>query len=315
MASGEGPVDPPGFGPTPNEAPEAAAEPTAVGSEAITDAEPAPSAEGASSEPSEPSAATSEPVPSEGSAELTSAEAAPAEAPPGDTTKAPEPPVPGLRPKPHEAAKAWLRDYFLGEDPQFLAAVVPFCFLSMLLFTRHPIKTNFIFDEQEALLANPYVRSVMEKAPKFHWLDAFKRDFWGLGPERSIGSYRPIPNLVWRFLWMCGAREHNPFLHHWVNVLFHGANGALLTLILWRLTKRPVLAWLGGMFLVASAVLTEAVSGVVGIADVFGTFGCLVALYALTLRMPFMAFWVVFGSLFGLDNHHRQLLTAESHLC
>lgn len=308
MASGEGPVDPPGFGPTPNEAPEAAAEPTAVGSESITDAEPAPSAEGASSEPSEPSAATSEPVPSEGSAELTSAEAAPAEAPPGDTTKAPEPPVPGLRPKPHEAAKAWLRDYFLGEDPQFLAAVVPFCFLSMLLFTRHPIKTNFIFDEQEALLANPYVRSVMEKAPKFHWLDAFKRDFWGLGPERSIGSYRPIPNLVWRFLWMCGAREHNPFLHHWVNVLFHGANGALLTLILWRLTKRPVLAWLGGMFLVASAVLTEAVSGVVGIADVFGTFGCLVALYALTLRMPFMAFWVVFGSLFGLYSKESAMI-------
>ncbi len=208
----------------------------------------------------------------------------------------------------HKAAFRWAREYFLGEDPQFLAALVPFCFLSMLLFTRHPFRTNFIFDEQEALLANPYVRSVTEAHPKFGWLDAFRRDFWGLGPERSIGSYRPIPNLVWRFLWMCGAREHNPFLHHWVNVLFHGANGALLTLIVWKVTKRKGLAWLAGMFLVASAVLTEAVSGVVGISDVFGTFGCLLALYALTLRLPFMGLFVFLGTLFGLYSKESALL-------
>jgi hypothetical protein len=213
-----------------------------------------------------------------------------------------------LPPKLHVAAHRWLRDYFLGEDPQFLAALVPFCFLSMLLFTRHPFKTNFIFDEQEALLANPYVRSVTEAHPKFGWLDAFKRDFWGLGPERSIGSYRPIPNLVWRFLWWCGAREHNPFLHHWVNVLFHGVNGALLTLIVWRVTKRKGLAWLAGLFLVASAVLTEAVSGVVGISDVFGTLGCLLALYALTFRMPFMGLFVFLGTLFGLYSKESAML-------
>ena len=80
----------------------------------------------------------------------------------------------------------------------------------MLLFTRHPARTNFIFDEQEALLANPYVRSIAEAEPKFRWVDAFYRDFWGLGPERSIGSYRPIPNLVWRALWGLGARDQTP---------------------------------------------------------------------------------------------------------
>ena len=216
--------------------------------------------------------------------------------------------IPAIRPKAHIAAFLWIRDYFLGEDPQLLAAVVPFCFLSMVLFTRHPLKTNFIFDEQEALLANPYVRSVMEKHPKFHWFDAFKRDFWGLGPERSIGSYRPIPNLVWRFLWMCGAREHNPFLHHWVNVLVHGLNGAILTMIMWKITKRKGVSWLAGMFLVASAVLTEAVSGVVGISDVFGTLGCLIALYALTCRMPLMAFFVALGSLIGLYSKESAMI-------
>jgi len=241
-------------------------------------------------------------------AEADGAPVAPAPAAGVETTTPPVATAIAPRARVHERVFRWLREYFLAEDPQFLAALVPFCFLSMFLFTRHPFRTNFIFDEQEALLANPYVRSVADAHPKFGWLDAFRRDFWGLGPERSIGSYRPIPNLVWRFLWMCGAREHNPFLHHWVNVLFHGANGALLTLIVWRVTKRKGVSWLAGMFLVASAVLTEAVSGVVGISDVFGTFGCLLALLALTTRLPAMGPLVFLATLFGLYSKESALV-------
>ena len=203
---------------------------------------------------------------------------------------------------------SWLHEYFLGDDPSFGLALVPYCFLSMLLFTRHPTHTNFIFDEQEALLANPYVRSIAEAQPKFRWIDAFHRDFWGLGPERSIGSYRPIPDLVWRALWGLGAREQTPFLHHWVNVLFHGANGALVCVIAFALTKRRGVAWLAGAAFTASAVLTEAVSGVVGIADVLGATGTLLALLALTKKLPWMALLALFGTLFGL-------FSKESALC
>ena len=69
------------------------------------------------------------------------------------------------------------RDFFLGDQLTLGVAVVPLCFLSMLLFTRHPMKTNFIFDEQEALLANPYVRSVANPQSHVRWVDAFYRDF------------------------------------------------------------------------------------------------------------------------------------------
>lgn len=193
-----------------------------------------------------------------------------------------------------------LREYFFGDHPSFAVALVPLCLVSMLLFTRHPLKTNFIFDEQEALLANPYVRSVADKAPKWGWSDAFVRDFWGLGPERSIGSYRPIPNLVWRALWALGAREQTPFLHHWVNIIFHGVNGALVCVLMMRLSRNKNAAWLAGACFTASAVLTEAVSGVVGIADVLGATGALVALVALTLSMPWMAVAVFWAVTFGL---------------
>ncbi|MBX3204370.1 MAG: tetratricopeptide repeat protein [Labilithrix sp.] len=199
-----------------------------------------------------------------------------------------------------------MHDYFLGDAPSFGLALVPYCFLSMILFTRHP-RTNFIFDEQEALLANPYVRSIAEAEPKFRWVDAFYRDFWGLGPERSIGSYRPIPNLVWRALWGLGARDQTPFLHHWVNVLLHGVNGALMCVLAFSLTKRRGVAWIAGAAFTASALLTEAVSGVVGIADVLGATGTLLALLALPKKLPWMALGVFFGSVFGLYSKESAL--------
>ena len=199
-----------------------------------------------------------------------------------------------------------LHDYFLGADPDFAIAMVPHCFLAMLLFTRHPTKTNFIFDEQEALLANPYVRAASDPASKIRWVDAFYRDFWGLTPDRTIGSYRPVPDLVWRALWKIGVRD-NPFLDHWVNVIVHGFNGALVTLLVVRLTRDRLAAWLAGGLFVTTAVLTEAVSGVVGIADVLGGTGALLALLSLTLRAPFMVPALILSTLFGLYSKESAL--------
>jgi hypothetical protein len=201
-----------------------------------------------------------------------------------------------------------IRGYFLGTDPFFAVCIVPCCFLAMALFTRHPFRTNFIFDEQEALLANPYVRSVADSSSTLHWLDAFRRDFWGLAPDRSIGSYRPIPDLVWRALWAIGARDQSPFLHHWVNVLLHGLNGALVTMIAFRLTKDRLTAWFAGGLFVASAVLTEAVTGVVGIADVLGALGALLALMALSLPLAWMPLAVFGATLFGLFSKESALV-------
>ena len=180
------------------------------------------------------------------------------------------------------AVSGSIRSYFLDEPLTFVSALVPLCFLSIALYTRH-WRTNFIFDEQEALLANPYVRSVADPHSHLHWIDAFRRDFWGLPHDRTIGSYRPLPDLVWRFFWMLGARDQSPFLHHWVNVHLHGANGALMAVLAHKLTKDRLFAWLAGATFTATAVVTEAVSGVVGLADVLGTLGALLALLSITL--------------------------------
>ena len=192
-----------------------------------------------------------------------------------------------------------VHDYFLAEEPTLLTALVPSSFLSMMLYIRHP-STNFIFDEQEALLANPYVRASGDPSSKIGWLEAFRRDFWGLTPERTIGSYRPVPDIVWRALWKIGAREQTAFFHAYLNVLIHGLNGALVVLLVARWTRDRLTAWLAGGLFVMAAVLTEAVSGVVGLADVLGGTGVLLALVSLTLPLSTMPLALAGSTLLGL---------------
>ena len=174
--------------------------------------------------------------------------------------------------------------YFANEDPVFATALLPALVLTSLLYVRSPL-SNYIFDEQEALLANPYVNG-----KGLHWWQAFQRDFWGLPSDHSIGSYRPIPNVVWRALWPLGQ---SPWVLHWVNLLVHAVVAALLASLTLSITKVRRQAWLTGGAYLCFAVLTEAVTGVVGLADVLAVLFVVIALHA--LRKPL---WVIAPAVF-----------------
>ena len=193
--------------------------------------------------------------------------------------------------------ESWVIAYFSDHGPTLRYSLVPLLVLAFVLYTRHP-STNYIFDEQEALLANPYVNGM--QGLKF--FDAIHRDFWGLPPDGSIGSYRPIPDLVWRATW--GLSKH-PFFHHLYNILLHAINGALLGSFTYAVTKRRALSWLAAAVFVTAAVLTEAVSGIVGIADVLGGLGATLALCALRLPawgMPAGVFAAVLLGMFSKES-------------
>jgi hypothetical protein len=146
--------------------------------------------------------------------------------------------------------------------------------IAALLYVRSPF-SNSIFDEQEALVANPYVNG-----KGLGFLQVLRCDFWGLPPDRSIGSYRPLPNLIWRSLW---TLHDHPWLPHAVNVVLHALNALLILRIARAWTASRAVAWLSGACFVCCAVLTETVSGVVGLADVLSGLGVLLALAALAL--------------------------------
>ena len=194
---------------------------------------------------------------------------------------------------------AAIRAHFAEQDPGFWTAFTPALIVCSLIYVRSPL-SNYIFDEQEALLANPYVNAV-----DIPFNDVWKRDFWGLPPDRSIGSYRPLPNVVWRLLWHVSKL---PFLHHWVNVVGHAANAALIASIAFALTRDRRRSWLAGAVFALSAVITEAVTGVVGIADVMGGFGVLLAVRSLLLPLWAMPIGVLFGTAFGLFSKESAIV-------
>ena len=200
---------------------------------------------------------------------------------------------------------AAVRRYFSGQDPRFGVAFGAALIVALALFVRSPY-TNYIFDEQEALLANPYVSSNNLK-----FTDVLKRDFWGLPPERSIGSYRPLPNVIWRLIWKRGnlhpVFEH-PWTHHLVNIVVHAANAALVAAFARRVGARRATAWLAGAFFACCAILTEAVTGVVGLADVLGGLGLLLALHALAWPLWAMPLGVFAALLVGFFSKESTLV-------
>jgi hypothetical protein len=185
--------------------------------------------------------------------------------------------------------------YFAQRDPTLRHAFAPALVVCALLYLRSPL-SNYIFDEQEALLANPYVNG-----NGLRFLDAFRRDFWGLPPDRSIGSYRPLPDLVWRLLWHV---SHSPFVHHALNVVVHALNAALISSFVFAIVRRRAQGWFAGAVFACCAVLTEAVTGVVGIADVLGGLGVIAALHALRLGFgaPLVAFVALFLGLLSKES-------------
>jgi protein O-mannosyl-transferase len=192
------------------------------------------------------------------------------------------------------AAGPRVRRYF-EREPRLRITLGPLLLLSVVLYVRAP-GTNFVFDEQEALLANPYVNGQVSV-----W-QVFERDFWGLPPQRTIGSYRPLPNLIWRALWPLG---HTPFFAHTVNLLLHGLNAAILARLVYRWTGTRLWAWLAGAVLASAAILTEAIAGVVGIADVLAGTALLCGLWALEARVLLRAplvFLAVFAGLLSKES-------------
>lgn len=190
--------------------------------------------------------------------------------------------------------------YFTSRAPTLRYTFLPFLLLVVALYVRHPT-TNHIFDEQEALLANPYVNGMKDLG---FW-DAIHRDFWGLPPDGSIGSYRPLPNFIWRATWVVTS---HPFWHHLYNLLFHALNGALLASFAYAVTKRRAVGWLSGVVFVCAAVITEAVSGIVGIADVLGGLGAMLALSALRLPARWMGPAVFVSLVIGLFSKESAMV-------
>ncbi|XP_058047770.1 protein O-mannosyl-transferase TMTC1 isoform X5 [Ahaetulla prasina] len=134
------------------------------------------------------------------------------------------------------------------------------------------LQGEFVHDDVWAIVNNPDVR------PGASPLAAFSNDFWGkgMGENTSHKSYRPLCILTFRLNILLAGM--NPFYFHALNVVLH----CLVTLVLMYTCDKTVfkdsgLAFVTALFFAAHPIHTEAVTGIVGRADVLA---CLLFLLA-----------------------------------
>lgn len=108
-------------------------------------------------------------------------------------------------------------------------------------------------------------------------------------PGRS--PYRPVTSLTYALNWTMGSGSPVPF--HAFNVALHGANTALVTILLITLGATPILALLGGAVFAAHPVHVEAVANAVGRGDAL--MALFVLLGALAYLGRFRSAWARVG--------------------
>jgi tetratricopeptide (TPR) repeat protein len=134
---------------------------------------------------------------------------------------------------------------------------------------------GFVLDDGRAVLRNRCVVAAPTPAC------AFSSDFWGR-PAREVGrSYRPLVALSFALDWRLGGGR--PLLFHLGNVLLHAAVSLLLFLVLKRLGAELAPALGGAALFAALAAHTDAVSAIVGRADLLAA---LLGLSAVLLALP-----------------------------
>jgi tetratricopeptide (TPR) repeat protein len=113
------------------------------------------------------------------------------------------------------------------------------------------------------------------------WKRVFTQGWWGL--EQKDGLYRPLPQLTfWAQVAGGDGREPPPASRlHLMNALLHGAVAGLVALVAARLTGRGGAGLAAGALFAAHPLHVEAVSGLVGRAELLAS---LFVLGALLLR-------------------------------
>lgn len=104
----------------------------------------------------------------------------------------------------------------------------------------------------------------------------FQRSYWW--PYGESGLYRPLTTLTYLFNFAVLGNGSNPVGYHWFNLLIHIANVLMLGHLTRQITSSMWTGVVAAAIWAASPLSTEAVTNIVGRADLMAATGCLGAL-------------------------------------
>eukprot|EP00941_MAST-03F_sp_MAST-3F-sp1_P005041 g5041.t1 len=148
----------------------------------------------------------------------------------------------------------------------YSAAILTFIFaLSCYL---NALMADFVFDDEAAILGNPDI--VSKEAVPF--MNFFTHDFWGepIGSAFSHQSYRPFTALTFRLDYLLSGKSRVQF--HGTNIILHGITSSIFVFVARNIFSGAVFpSLLAGLLFASHPIHTEAVTGLVGRADILST--------------------------------------------
>ncbi|MDR3698965.1 MAG: DUF1736 domain-containing protein [Candidatus Sulfopaludibacter sp.] len=171
--------------------------------------------------------------------------------------------------------------------------VVAALLAASLLVYSNSITGGFVFDNKGILLQDPRIQAATSQ----NISDIFGHTYWW--PTGESGLYRPFTTLTYLFNYSILGDRDQPADYHWLNLLLHAANAALLYFLLLRLTGNFRIAFFSAMLWSVHPVLTESVTNIVGRADLLAAMALLGGLLVY-LKASETSGWVRIAGLAGL---------------
>ncbi len=162
-----------------------------------------------------------------------------------------------------------------------------------LLVYSNSFTGGFVFDNKGIILQDPRIQAATSK----NISDIFGHTYWW--PKGESGLYRPFTTLTYLFNYSILGDGDQPADYHWINLLLHAANAALLYFLLLRLTGNFRVAFFSAMLWSVHPILTESVTNIVGRADLLAALALLGGLL-LYLKVSETTGWVRIAGLAGL---------------
>ena len=138
----------------------------------------------------------------------------------------------------------------------------------VLLANINSFRDGFPFDNRAAIVMDARVHAAT--AQNLHLI--FNQDYW---PKQPAGLYRPLTTLSYLFNYVTLGNGTQPAGYHWVNLLLHCVNVALVYALGLLLFRRRLWAAAMAALWAVHPLLTESVTNIVGRADILAGLGIL----------------------------------------
>jgi tetratricopeptide (TPR) repeat protein len=182
-------------------------------------------------------------------------------------------------------------------DWKTLLLPLALCVVSVVAYSNS-FGSGFVADNHYIILEDPRIRAATSENVG----EIIDHGYWFLPPEK--GLYRPFTTLTYLFNYAVLGNADQPAGYHAINMLLHMLNVLLVYVLCLRLMRKPWLAFFAAAIWAVHPASTEAVTNIVGRADLLAAFAVLCGfwMYLKSTESTGSRQWVWLAGLAGITT-------------